>query len=50
MARYALLFSYTSDAWARLINSPATGPQRRGEWSTRWAERFECAYVMFGDP
>ena len=23
MAKYALLFSYTSDAWARMINSPS---------------------------
>ncbi len=48
MAKYALLFSYTSDAWARLIDNPSDRAAAARQMVDALGGTLECAYVMFG--
>lgn len=48
MAKYALLFSYTSDAWARMINSPSDRAAAARQMVESLGGTLECAYLMLG--
>jgi uncharacterized protein with GYD domain len=48
MAKYVLLFSYTSDAWARMINSPGDWAAAARQLADTLGGTLESAYLMLG--
>ncbi len=50
MSRYVFFFSYTSEAWARMIDNPGdrTAAVRRAVESLDGS--LECLYWMLGSP
>jgi uncharacterized protein with GYD domain len=49
MAKYALFFSYTSDAWARMINNPGDRTSAVRQLVDSLGGTLECVYWMLGD-
>ena len=47
MTKYVTLFTYTSEAWVRMIQNPGYRTARCGGWLSRWAA-VECVYWMLG--
>jgi uncharacterized protein with GYD domain len=48
MAKYAVLFSYSSDAWARMINNPGDRTAAVRQLADSVGGSLESAYWMFG--
>src|SRR6266516_5810832 len=48
MARYAVFFTYTSDAWARMIKSPGDRTAAVRQLADSVGGSLESAYWMFG--
>lgn len=48
MAKYALLFSYTSEAWARMVNRPGDRAAAARQVVEALGGTLECAYLMLG--
>lgn len=48
MAKYAFFFSYTSDAWARMINSPGDRTAAVRQLAGSLGGAVESIYWMFG--
>lgn len=49
MAKYAVFFSYSSDAWARMINNPGDRTAAVRQVVEAVGGTLESAYWMFGD-
>ena len=47
MARYAVFFTYTSEAWARMIKSPGDRTAAVGQLADSVGGSVESAYWMF---
>lgn len=48
MAKYAFFFSYTSDAWARMISAPGDRTAAVRQLLGSLGGSLECIYWMFG--
>ena len=48
MAKYAMFFTYTSDAWARMINSPGDRAAAARQMVEAAGGTLECIYWMLG--
>ena|SRR6266852_5446905 len=48
MAKYAIFFSYSSDAWARMIRSPGDRTAAARLLARSMGGSLECMYWMFG--
>ena len=48
MAKYAMFFTYTSDAWARMINSPGDRSAAARQMVEAARGTLECIYWMLG--
>jgi uncharacterized protein with GYD domain len=48
MAKYVVFFTYTSDAWARMIKSPGDRTAAVRQLTDSLGGSLECAYWMFG--
>jgi uncharacterized protein with GYD domain len=48
VAKYALLFSYTGDAWAWMINSPGDRTSAARQLVDALGGTLESAYLMLG--
>ena len=48
MAKYVIFFSYTSEAWARMIQSPGDRTAAVRQLTDSLGGSMECAYWMFG--
>ena len=48
MAKYAVFFTYTSDAWARMINNPGDRTAAVRQLAASVGGSLESAYWMFG--
>ena len=48
MAKYAIFFTYSSDAWARMINSPGDRTAAVRQLLDSMGGTLESAYWMFG--
>lgn len=48
MAKYAFFFSYTSDAWARMISAPGDRAAAVRQVVSSLGGSLECIYWMFG--
>jgi uncharacterized protein with GYD domain len=48
MAKYAIFFSYTSEAWARMIKSPGDRTAAVRQLTDALGGSLESAYWMFG--
>jgi uncharacterized protein with GYD domain len=48
MAKYAVFFSYTSEAWARMINSPGDRAAAARQLAEALGGTLESAYLMLG--
>ena len=48
MAKYVIFFSYTSEAWARMIQSPGDRTAAVRQLTDSVGGSMECAYWMFG--
>ena len=46
MAKYAMFFTYTSDAWARMINSPGDRAAVARQMVEAAGGTLECIYWM----
>ena len=49
MAKYAMFFTYTSDAWARMINSPGDRAAAARQMVEAAGGTLECIYWMLGE-
>ena len=49
MPKYVALFSYTGDAWGRMIQNPADRAEVYRKVVESLGGRLECFYWMFGD-
>lgn len=49
MPKYVALFSYTGDAWGRMIQNPADRAAAFRQVVESLGGRLECFYWMFGD-
>jgi uncharacterized protein with GYD domain len=48
MAKYAIFFTYTSEAWARMIQSPGDRTAAVRQLTDSVGGSVECVYWMFG--
>jgi uncharacterized protein with GYD domain len=48
MAKYVIFFSYTSEAWARMIQNPGDRIAAVRQLTDSVGGSMECAYWMFG--
>jgi len=48
MAKYVIFFTYTSEAWARMIQSPGDRTAAVRQLADSVGASIECVYWMFG--